>query len=142
MSKGPSRVGPPQGESDVPKATVPGTGGDARRSDEARAGFEARGDLPLASGSIINDAGPEAATYRAGFHPLGPNPAEVEQMMGEIILRVMAWAAQAELESIKRHNVARAFGVSRQTIRRAEQPEYRRGPPARWYHCGSGGPLT
>ena len=36
------------------------------------------------------------------LHPLGAHPTEVEQMMGEIILRVMAWAAQAELESIKR----------------------------------------
>ena len=84
-------------------------------------------------------------------------------MMGDIILRVMAWAAQAELESIKRHitvgirraaeegrypgrpkaltpeqtaaaqllrrsgqsqsAVARTFGVSRQTIWRAEQSE-------------------
>ena len=31
--------------------------------------------------------------------PLGAHPTEVEQMMGEIILRVMDWAAQAELES-------------------------------------------
>jgi DNA invertase Pin-like site-specific DNA recombinase len=83
-------------------------------------------------------------------------------MMGEIILRVMAWAAQAELESIQRRiavgirraaeegryprrpkaltpeqtaaarllrrgqsqsAVARTFGVSRQTIWRAEQSE-------------------
>ena len=84
-------------------------------------------------------------------------------MMGEIILRVMAWAAQAELDSIKRRieagvrraaeegrfpghpraltpdqaaairllhrngqsqsAVARTFGVSRQTIWRAEQAE-------------------
>ena len=85
-------------------------------------------------------------------------------MMGEIILRVMAWAAQAELESIKRRidagvrraaaeegrfagrpraltpdqaaairllrrngqsqsAVARTFGVSRQTVWRAEQQE-------------------
>ena len=84
-------------------------------------------------------------------------------MIGEIILRVMAWAAQAELESIKRRiavgirraaeegrfpgrpraltpeqtsavrllrrsgqsqsAVARTFGVSRQTIWRAEQSE-------------------
>ena len=34
--------------------------------------------------------------------PLGAHPTAVEEMMGEIILRVMAWAAQAELESIKR----------------------------------------
>ena len=33
---------------------------------------------------------------------LGAHPTEVERMMGEIVLRVMAWAAQAELESIKR----------------------------------------
>ena len=84
-------------------------------------------------------------------------------MMGESILRVMAWAAQAELESIKRRieagvrraaeegrfpgrpkaltpdqtaairllrrngqsqsAVARTFGVSRQTVWRAEQTE-------------------
>ena len=42
------------------------------------------------------------APSESWLHPLGANPTEVEQMMGEIILRVMAWAAQAELESIKR----------------------------------------
>ena len=42
------------------------------------------------------------APSESWLKPLGPNPTEVEQMMGEIILRVMAWAAQAELESIKR----------------------------------------
>ena len=103
------------------------------------------------------------APAESWLEPLGPNPAEVEQMMGEIILRVMAWAAQAELESIKRHieagvrraaeegrfpgrpkaltpdqatairllrrngqsqsAVARTFGVSRQTVWRAEQME-------------------
>ena len=34
-------------------------------------------------------------------------------MMGEIILRVMAWAAQAELESIKRRIVGRGTAGSR-----------------------------
>ena len=103
------------------------------------------------------------APAESWLHPLGPNPTEVEQMMGEIILRVMAWAAQAELESIKRRieagvrraaeegrfpgrpraltpdqtaairllrqngqsqsAVARTFGVSRQTVWRAEQSE-------------------
>ena len=103
------------------------------------------------------------APAESWLEPLGPNPTEVEQMMGEIILRVMAWAAQAELESIKRRieagvrraeeegrfpgspraltpdqaaairllrrngqsqsSVARTFGVSRQTIWRAEQTE-------------------
>ena len=42
------------------------------------------------------------APSESWLHPLGARPTEVEQMMGEIILRVMAWAAQAELESIKR----------------------------------------
>ena len=42
------------------------------------------------------------APAESWLHPLGAHPTEVEQMMGEIILRVMAWAAQAELESIKR----------------------------------------
>ena len=103
------------------------------------------------------------APSESWLHPLGAHPAEVEQMMGEIILRVMAWAAQAELESIKRRidagvrraaeegrfagrpraltpdqtaairllrrngqsqsAVARTFGVSRQTVWRAEQQE-------------------
>ena len=103
------------------------------------------------------------APSESWLHPLGAHPTEVEQMMGEIILRVMAWAAQAELESIKRRiaagvrraadegrfpgrpkaltadqtaairllrrngqsqsAVARTFGVSRQTVWRAEQPE-------------------
>ena len=91
-------------------------------------------------------------------------------MMGEIVLRVMVWAAQAELESIKRRiaagvrraaeegrfpgrpkaltpdqtaairllrrsgqsqsAVARTFGVSRQTIWRAEQTDGGRGASA------------
>ena len=103
------------------------------------------------------------APSESWLHPLSAHPTEVEQMMGEIILRVMAWAAQAELESIKRRiavgirraaeegrfpgrpraltpeqtaavrllrrsgqsqsAVARTFGVSRQTIWRAEQSE-------------------
>ena len=103
------------------------------------------------------------APAESWLHPLSAHPTEVEQMMGEIILRVMAWAAQAELESIKRRiavgirraaeegrfpgrpraltpeqtaavrllrrsgqsqsAVARTFGVSRQTIWRAEQSE-------------------
>ena len=103
------------------------------------------------------------APSESWLHPLGANPTEVERMMGEIILRVMAWAAQAELESIKRRiaagvrraaeegrfpgrpkaltpdqtaairllrrngqsqsAVARTFGVSRQTVWRAEQTE-------------------
>ena len=103
------------------------------------------------------------APSESWLHPLGARPTEVEQMMGEIILRVMAWAAQAELESIKRRieagvrraaeegrfpgrpreltpdqtaairllrrngqsqsAVARTFGVSRQTVWRAEQTE-------------------
>ena len=37
-----------------------------------------------------------------GFTPSAPTPPRSSKMMGEIILRVMAWAAQAELESIKR----------------------------------------
>ena len=101
------------------------------------------------------------APSESWLHPLSAHPTEVEQMIGEIILRVMAWAAQAELESIKRRiavgirraaeegrfpgrpraltpeqtaavrllrrsgqsqsAVARTFGVSRQTIWRAEQ---------------------
>ena len=36
------------------------------------------------------------ATSESGLHPHGAHPTEVEQMMGEIVLRVMAWAAQAE----------------------------------------------
>ena len=103
------------------------------------------------------------APSESGLHPLSAHPTKVEQMIGEIILRVMAWAAQAELESIKRRiavgirraaeegrypgrpraltpeqaaaarllrrsgqsqsAVARTFGVSRQTIWRAEQSE-------------------
>ena len=103
------------------------------------------------------------APSESWLHPLSAHPTEVEQMTGEIILRVMAWAAQAELESIKRRiavgirraaeegrfpgrpraltpeqtaavrllrrsgqsqsAVARTFGVSRQTIWRAEQSE-------------------
>ena len=103
------------------------------------------------------------APAESWLHPLGAHPTEVERMMGEIVLRVMAWAAQAELESIKRRiaagvrraaeegrfpgrpraltpdqtaairllrrngqsqsAVARTFGVSRQTIWRAEQTE-------------------
>ena len=103
------------------------------------------------------------APAESWLHPLGAHPTEVERMMGEIILRVMAWAAQAELDSIKRRiaagvrraaeegrfpgrpkaltpdqtaairllrrngqsqsAVARTFGVSRQTIWRAEQTE-------------------
>ena len=103
------------------------------------------------------------APAQSWLHPLSAHPTEVEQMIGEIILRVMAWAAQAELESIKRRiavgirraaeegrfpgrpraltaeqaaaarllrrsgqsqsAVARTFGVSRQTIWRAEQSE-------------------
>ena len=103
------------------------------------------------------------APSESWLHPLSAHPTEVEQMIGEIILRVMAWAAQAELESIKRRiavgirraaeegrfpgrpraltpeqtaavrllrrsgqsqsAVARTFGVSRQTIWRAEQSE-------------------
>ena len=42
------------------------------------------------------------APSESWLHPLSAHPTEVEQMIGEIILRVMAWAAQAELESIKR----------------------------------------
>ena len=42
------------------------------------------------------------APAESWLHPLSAHPTEVEQMIGEIILRVMAWAAQAELESIKR----------------------------------------
>ena len=38
--------------------------------------------------------------------------------------------------------VTRPFGVSRQTVWRPEQPEWRPGPPARWYHCESCGTLT
>ena len=34
------------------------------------------------------------------LRPLGAHPTEVEQMIGEIILRVMVWVVQAELESI------------------------------------------
>ena len=100
------------------------------------------------------------APSESWLHSLGAHLTEVEQMMGEIILRVMAWAAQAELESIKRRiaagvrravdegrfpgrprvltadqtaairllrrngqsqsAVARTFGVSRQTVWRAE----------------------
>ena len=103
------------------------------------------------------------APSESWLHPLSAHPTEVEQMIGEIILQVMAWAAQAELESIKRRiavgirraaeegrfpgrpraltaeqaaaarllrrsgqsqsAVARTFGVSRQTIWRAEQSE-------------------
>ena len=103
------------------------------------------------------------APSESWIHPLGAHPTEVEQMMREIILRVMAWAAQAELESNKRRieagvrraaeegrfpgrpkaltpdqtaairllrrngqsqsAVARTFGVSRQTVWRAEQQE-------------------
>ena len=104
------------------------------------------------------------APSESWLHPLGAHPTGVERMMGEIILRVMAWAAQAELESIKRRieagvrraaaeegrfpgrpraltpdqaaairllrrngqsqsAVARTFGVSRQTVWRAEQTE-------------------
>ena len=103
------------------------------------------------------------APSESWLHPLSAHPTEFEQMMGEIILRVMAWAAQAELESIKRRisvgirraaeegrfpgrpraltpeqtaavrllrrsgqsqsAVARTFGVSRQTIWRAEQSD-------------------
>ena len=103
------------------------------------------------------------APAESWLHPLSAHTTEVEQMMGEIILRVMAWAAQAELESIQRRiavgirraaeegryprrpkaltpeqtaaarllrrrgqsqsAVARTFGVSRQTIWRAEQSE-------------------
>ena len=105
------------------------------------------------------------APAESWLHPLGAHPAEVERMMGEIVLRVMAWAAQAELESIKcriaagvrraaeegrfpgrpraltpdqtaairllrrkvqsQSAVARTFGVSRQTVWRAEQQEQR-----------------
>ena len=36
------------------------------------------------------------AASEFGIHPLSAHPTEVEQMMGEIVLRVMAWAAQAE----------------------------------------------
>ena len=103
------------------------------------------------------------APSESWLHPLGAHPTEVERMMGESIPRVMAWAAQAELESIKRRiaagvrraaeegrfpgrpraltpdptaairllrrngqsqsAVARTFGVSRQTVWRAEQTE-------------------
>ena len=42
------------------------------------------------------------APSESWLHPLGAHPTEVERMMCEIILRVMAWAAQAELDSIKR----------------------------------------
>ena len=103
------------------------------------------------------------APAESWLEPRGAHPTEVEQMMGEIILRVMAWAAQADLDSIKRRieagvrraaeegrfpgrpraltpdqtaairllrrngqsqsAVARTFGVSRQTVWRAEQPE-------------------
>ena len=41
------------------------------------------------------------ASAESWLHPLSA-PTEVGQMMGEIILRVKAWVAQAELESIKR----------------------------------------
>ena len=34
------------------------------------------------------------APAESWLHPLGAHPTEVEQMMGEIILRVMAWPAQ------------------------------------------------
>ena len=100
------------------------------------------------------------APSESWLQPLGAHPTEVERMIGEIILRVMAWAAQAELDSIKRRieagvrraaeegrfpgrpkaltpdqtatirllrrngqsqsAVARTFGVSRQTVWRAE----------------------
>ena len=42
------------------------------------------------------------APSESWLQPLGAHPTEVERMMCEIILRVMAWAAQAELDSIKR----------------------------------------
>ena len=111
------------------------------------------------------------------LHPLGAHPTEVEQMMGEIVLRVMVWAAQAELESIKRRiaagvrraeeegrfpgrpkaltpdqtaairllrrsgqsqsAVARTFGVSRQTIWRAEQTDGSRGASAQPWPASS-----
>ena len=116
-------------------------------------------ESPLRRGVGIASLAPS----ESWLHPLGANPTEVERMMGEIVLRVIAWAAQAELESIKRRieagvrraaeegrfpgrpkaltpdqtaairllrrngqsqsAVARTFGVSRQTIWRAEQTE-------------------
>ena len=45
---------------------------------------------------------PSPAPAESWLHPLSAHPTEVEQMMGKIILRVMAWGAPAELESIKR----------------------------------------
>ena len=103
------------------------------------------------------------APSESWLQPLGAHPTEVERMMGEIVPRVMAWAAQADLESIKRRiaagvrraaeegrfpgrpraltpdqtaairllrrngqsqsAVARTFGVSRQTVWRAERTE-------------------
>ena len=52
------------------------------------------------------------------------HPTQVERMMGEIVLRVMAWAAQAELESIKRRIEAGARRV-------AEEGRFP-GRPGRW----------
>ena len=53
------------------------------------------------------------APAESRLHPVSAHPTDVEQMTGEVILPVMAWAAQAELESIKRRM---AVG-----IRRAEE---------------------
>ena len=47
------------------------------------------------------------------LHPLGAHPTEVEQMMGESILRVMAWAAQAELEVDQTPHCGRSQAGSR-----------------------------
>ena len=55
-------------------------------------------ESPLRRGVGIASLAPS----ESWLHPLGAHPTDVEQMMGEIILRVMAWAAQAELDSIKR----------------------------------------
>ena len=67
------------------------------------------------------------APSESWLHPLGAHPTEVERMMGEIILRVMAWAAQAELESIKRRIVA--------GVRRAAEEGRFPGVPR---HCDPG----
>ena len=53
------------------------------------------------------------APSESWLHPLGAHSTEVERMMGEIVLRVMAWAAQAELESIKRRISASGAGRPR-----------------------------
>ena len=129
----------------------------AQQENDTRPGCGTNGVFAAEAGII------SLAPSEAWLHPLGTHPTEVEQMMGEIILRVMAWAAQAELESIKRRieagvrraaeegrfpgrpkaltpdqtaairllrrngqsqsGVAMTFGVSRQTVWRAERTE-------------------